>query len=304
MTEAESEFLLPYTGHCFSLMRDALWFAIESRIEHSQLLSGTADFLAIVDSTLHVVDLKTGAGVMVDPAENDQLLAYAYMAMVASTVITPRVVLTIVQPTDEGKPVKSWETTADVVLAWGTKAEAAIQAALQGASELVPGEHCRWCKAKPVCPKLRGVLDTLPAGLDVRELSPEMTADVLERADLVLQFIDAVRAHGHDLASRGITVPGWTLKPKRATRSWADEDAVLEIARRRKIKIWQDKLMSPAMAEKAHPNLPQELRDQIVAVSSGTNLVKGDPAPAVVLKPEASKTERLRANLNLLKYRR
>ena len=40
--------------------------------------------------------------------------------------------------------------------------------------------------------------------------------------------------------------------------------------------------MSPAMAEKAHPNLPPEITSHIVAISTGTNLVRDDnPSPRV-----------------------
>ena len=47
-------------------------------------------------------------------------------------------------------------------------------------------------------------MSTMPVGMGAAELGALATAEVLDRADLVLQFIDAVRAHGHDLASRGI----------------------------------------------------------------------------------------------------
>jgi len=98
------------------------------------------------------------------------------------------------------------------------------------------------------------------------------------------------------------------LKPKRATRQWVDEDKVLEIARRRRIKIWQDKLMSPAMAEKAHADLPEELTSLIVAVSSGSNLVKSKgpktQAPLVALESEAKPMDKLMANFALMKHRR
>lgn len=313
LQKGDAEALAQYVMHCSSLKRDAVWHSIEERINHSPVLYGTADFRCITPGEghgrrkLHIVDLKTGQGVMVEPEENSQLLIYAYMTLVEiAGVLQPdnTVALTIVQPPDTAKPVKTWETTVEYVLKFGKKAEDAIAAILAGKSDLVAGEHCRWCKAKPVCPKLRGVLAELPAGLHVAELTPAQAADVLERADLVLQFIDAVRAHAHDLASRGITVPGWVLKPKRATRQWADEDKVLEIARKRKIKIWQDKLMSPAMAEKAHPSLPAELQELIVAVSSGTNLVRGNPVLREAPPPDAPKVERLMANFETLKYRK
>jgi hypothetical protein len=311
---ADHAFLLPYLGHAAKVLKaykkSGGVVRIEERVEHSDLLFGTPDLIAIDDEWLEVVDLKTGAGIMVEPEENDQLLAYAYMVLLKrkrfDLPMPKGVTLTIVQPPDEAKPVKSWETTSTFVLAWGVKAEAAIRAALAGSFDLVPGEHCRFCKAKPVCPKLMGhVVEALP--VVVRELRPERLAGWLDKADLMQQWLDSLREVAHDLASSGHPIPGYELKPKRATRQWVDEDKVLEIARRRRIKIWQDKLMSPAMAEKAHKNMPEELTACIVAVSSGSNLVKskGNPqAPLVALKSEAEPMAPLMANLALLKHRR
>ena len=295
------EFLRPYLEHCQVLMRRTMtegWMA-ETKVHHSALLSGTADFMAWGDGTFDVVDLKTGQGIEVDPAENKQLMTYAGMAAAKMPGVwkdIKRVRLTIVQPPAQ-VPVKTWETTTQRIEQHMGEVEVAISRSLEPAQVPVPGEHCRWCKAKTVCPKLSGAVDALPVSMAVAELSPEKTADILDRADLVMQFIDAVRAHGHDLAQRGVAVPGWTLKPKRATRQWADEEKVLEIARRRKIKIWQDKLMSPAMAEKAHPNLPAELREQIVAVSSGTNLVRGSSAARESIAPSGPSLEGALKNL-------
>jgi Protein of unknown function (DUF2800) len=292
-------------------MKAAEWYDIEETIKHSPLLFGTPDFIALVRDTLHVVDLKTGAGVMVSPVENDQALAYAYMALArckhVGAPLPANVVLTIVQPTDEDEPVKHWQTTTANVWAWGAHAEQVMADTVAGnAHEYVPGEHCRWCKAKPVCPKLRGAMVGLPASLQPAELSPVMTADVLDRADLVLQFIDAVRAHGHDLASRGVHVPGWTLKPKRAMRTWADAEQTLKWARRNRYmtEMTEARLLSPAQVEKKDKALYDRIDDQVVSVSSGTNLVRGNSPVPVALPEGASKTERLMANFETLKYRK
>ena len=59
--------------------------------------------------------------------------------------------------------------------------------------------------------------------------------------------------------------------------------------------------MSPAMAEKAHPNMPEELTKQIVAVSSGSNLVRGE-ATHVIAAPDAPPMAKLVANLQLKKF--
>ncbi len=290
---------------------------VETRLEHSALLFGTPDLRVVDGEWLEIVDLKTGAGIMVEPEENDQLLCYAYMALKALYTPKPgmkhpgkyKVRLTIVQPPDEEDPIKSWDTTSDHVMAWGVKAEEAIQTAIGGSFDLVPGEHCRWCKAKPVCPKLMGhVTEALP--IVVRELRPERLAGWLDKADLMQQWLDALREVAHELASHGHPIPGYELKPKRATRSWADDDKAAEIARRKRLRIFQPlKIMSPAMAEKAHPNLPEELTTLIVAVSSGSNLVKSKGKPqALQVAPEPgtepSKMAKIQANNALMKLRR
>jgi hypothetical protein len=188
---------------------------------------------------------------------------------------------------------------------------AAIQAALEGSFHLEPGDHCRFCKAKPVCPKLMGhVVEALP--VVVRELRSDNIAGWLDKADLMQQWLDSLREVAHDLACAGHPIPGYELKPKRITRSWADEEKAAAIARSKRLRIFQPlKIMSPAMAEKAHPNLPEELTSQIVAVSSGANLVKskGKPqAPRVAMEseanPEQAKLKSVMGNLALLKYRR
>jgi hypothetical protein len=308
MSGEDFAFLRPYLDYCMALKPRCNRYEIEQRQEFSQLLFGTPDFVGIGPDWLQIVDLKTGAGIMVEPEENDQLLCYAFMVLNARKGWAPREVrLTIVQPTDEDRPVKTWVTTAKHVMEWGVRAQAAMQAAIEGSFQLEPGDHCRFCKAKPVCPKLMGhVTESLP--VVVRELRPDRLAYWLDKADLMQQWLDSLREVAHDLACSGHPIPGYELKPKRATRSWSDEDKVLEIARKRKIKIWQDKLMSPAMAEKAHPKLPEELTSLIVAVSSGSNLVKSKgpkpQAPIVALESEAQPMAKLMANFSLLKHRR
>ena len=308
----DNAFLEPYLIHCEILKQCSNRWVVEERQEYSNLLFGTPDFVALGPDWLEVVDLKTGAGIMVEPEENDQLLCYAFMVLNDRPTWRPKKVrLTIVQPTDEDKPVKTWETTSAKVMHWGSRAKAAIQAAIEGSVQLEPGDHCRFCKAKPVCPKLMGhVVEALP--VVVRELRPDRLGYWLEKADLMQQWLDSLREVAHDLACSGHPIPGWELKPKRATRSWADEEKVAELARSKRLKIFQPrKLMSPAMAEKAHPNLPEELTSQIVAVSSGANLVKSKGKPQALpvameseANPEQAKLKSVMGNLALLKYRR
>lgn len=320
-------FLKPYLDHATRLMLGGTtthqW--VERTFYHpsmSDLLFGTADLVTVTREWIDVVDLKTGAGIAVSPVENEQLLTYAGMvyptlakARTHAAKLPKKVRLTIVQPPDAEHPVKTWETTNGRVLEHMAQVEEAIRKAIQGATELRPGEWCRFCRAKAACPALRGeVIEALGAAETPAMMPRASLAQWLDRADRLMVWMDALKEYAHQYASEMLAqgregIPGWELKPKRATRQWDDEEAVIAIARRRKIKIWQDKLLSPAMAEKAHPSLPEELRDHIVAVSSGTNLVRSkpgsEPMKAVeVLKSEAPPMEKLMANMQLLKYRR
>jgi hypothetical protein len=299
-------FLKPYLKYVQGLMAEADDWHIEQPLAYNVLLFGTPDFICRTGPWMEVVDLKAGFGILVSPEENDQLMCYAWLAMLGDDRPYPeRVKLTVVQPACEDEPVKSWDCPVERVLEWGREAQAAIKAAVDGSTDLQPGSWCRFCKARPVCPKLRGlVLGSLP--VVVAELMPDQLAYWLDRAELLEQWLNALREFAHLTASNGIDVPGWALKPKRATRSWDSEEEVLKIARRRKIRIFQDKLLSPAMAERVHSPLPEELREHIVAVSSGSNLVKAAIAPPLPMAPpsDADRMEKLMANIELLKYRR
>jgi Protein of unknown function (DUF2800) len=313
LSREDADMLQPYLEYAMRRMKtcSAVW--IEQWLQRSVLLYGTPDLLLEFagEDLLEVVDLKTGAGILVDPEENEQLLTYAFLALEHLHGLGRRLAkvrLTIVQPPDEGNVVKSWDTTSEHVREHGARCEAAIDAALAGSSELVPGSWCRFCKAKPICPRLRGevieALSTMPLSL-----TPVTIGNWLDRVERLDEFTKAVRELGHKIASEALAtghpgIPGWGLKPKRATRSWDDEEEVLKIARRRKIKIYQDKMLSPAMAEKAHPNLPEELRARIVAVSSGTNLVRVANAPTAPVAKSDTKMDRLMANFELMKHRR
>ena len=315
---ADLDFLRPYLDYATARMALADAYSVEETVHHSDMLFGTPDLLLLFrrDDLLEVVDLKCGAGILVDPMDNEQMLTYAYMTLAKILRDTGKhpahVRLTVAQPPDTEDQIKIWDTTAARVFEHGVRAEAAIAAALAGGADIVAGDWCRFCKAKTYCPVLRGeVVEALGAAGMPKGMTLQTVALWLDRADRLDEWITALRETAHKAASECVAlgkpgVPGYVLKPKRATRVWTSEEDVLIFARRRRIKIWQDKLMSPAMAEKAHPNMPQELKDMIVAVSSGTNLVKCPPGEAPALpeqKPEATKIERLMANFELAKYR-
>lgn len=278
-----------YCTFALNLHDQSRMFLLEAKLVYHAMLYGTADLLALShDGTvLHIADLKTGAGILVQPEENDQMLSYAFMALNSLlTKIAPKiktVQLTIAQPFEGQPSVRTWQTTVQRVQEHGAALLGAMESALAGGAPLAAGKHCRFCPAKAGCPELLGMAVELRGESNRIVHAPEQLGRVLDMAEQVETFIAAVRAKGHEMASRGVTIPGWTLKAKRASRVWSDEAQAAAIARAKRLRIFQPrKLMSPAMAEKAHANLPEEMRDLIVSVSSGTNLVRDSSVPAPV----------------------
>lgn len=299
LSSEDTAIISPYIAHALTLQKTATAFYVEHEVHHPSHpgVYGTADLLAMNGTVLHVTDLKTGTGVQVAPEDNEQLLTYAWLALWGFPS-AEQVCLTIVQPDYEGvSQVKEWRCTRARVEEHGVKLVEAMRVALTPDAPLVPGEHCRWCKVKPSCPALTGMARNALAVPALANLSPIQMSEWLGRADLLMTFIDGLRETAHQALRDGYKIPGYMLKPKRAMRQWAEEDVVLAYAREKKIRIFQSpKLMSPAMAEKAYPQgLPEPIKSQIVSVSSGTNVVRGD-AP---VEAEAPRTlQGALANLN------
>lgn len=310
-----------YVDHCNALMDEAYECKIEEHVSLKHLGvegldGGTGDFLAYHPTTrvLHVVDYKHGRGVAVDPQENPQLLSYAIGALKRyHNIGVSKLVLTVVQPRAGGAPVKTWEANAADLLDFQeelvTAAERVREASARfpgadalffgwGEEFLSAGDHCKFCKAAPVCPARRdhalagaqaefdalGELTTPPAA----SLTPERLAAALAEVDQVEEWCKRVREHAHAEATRGRVPPGWKLVAKRATRKWKDEDeakARLEVLG---IEPYQEpKLKTPAQAEKDFPGKNKNERaaamEPLVSKeSSGTVLApESDPRPAV-----------------------
>lgn len=213
---------------------------VETRIENAALgtsFGGTCDAYARTTDCLHVFDFKYGAGVAVEVEDNPQMQYYAY-GLIKTLGVAPEtdVCLHIVQPRDPtGTPVRAMFTTAANILHWGdNELLPAMWAVDKPEAPLHLGEHCRWCPAKLICPKMRDnfeVFDTLathdPKGL---ELSEEGLASLYACIPAVETFIRAIKDEVLKRAMAGSPIPGTKLVAGRADRVWKDgaEAAALE----------------------------------------------------------------------------
>lgn len=265
-------------------------YATETKVGFGDFLPGvfgSTDLLGRIGRRAFILDWKFGSGVAVDAADNPQLMFYAAAAMRTPEVQwvfdeCDEVECIIVQPPS----VKRWVTTTKRIKLFEQELAMAVKISQMPDAPLNSGEHCRWCAAKPTCPKMTGLAErALHAQIDI--LNVAQIAEYLKKADMLEQWIADVRGLAHQVLDAGKPVPGFKLVAKRAIRQWADEDQALVAMMNEGIsedELTQVKVISPAQAEKVLKKHGKQLpANQVVAVSSGSTMVEeSDPRPAVL----------------------
>jgi len=264
-------------------------YAVETEVGFGDFLPdvfGSCDLLGRIGNRAIVLDWKFGDGVAVGVEENEQLLFYAAAAMRTPSVAwvfdgATEIECVIVQPPS----VKRWVTTIDRVKIFENNLVASVKESQKKNADLSVGEHCRWCAAKPICPKMTGAVERALQE-QLASLNADMIGGYLKNCDLLEQWITDLRALAHQMLEADKPVPGWKLVNKRAMRQWANEDQADDVLSKviPKDELYVAKMISPAQAEKVLKKLGTQLpNDLVVAVSSGSTLAReDDPRPAVV----------------------
>lgn len=313
VTEEMCDAVQVYVDLVAHLREQLDWSVVEQKFDLSPLkppapMFGTADFAGGKGPLLVVADLKFGRGVTVSAEDNHQLRYYALGAWVdlalrdraaADAVEVVRVY--ICQPRvldEEGEPLV---TSSDIPIAdlraWARMMLDAAKATQEPDAPRVAGDWCKFCKAKVDCPTFRGVAlavaqvefaDIAEAPLSpppVEGLTPEQVSAILSAKGVLEDWLKAVEAKAFADLEEGTAVPGWALKPKRVTRKWSSESAVvawLEDAGAEEEDYTERKLRNPAQIEKlvGKGKIPGEL---VVAESSGLTLCRDTDPKAVPL---------------------
>jgi len=266
-------------------------YEVETRVGFGDLLPGvfgSTDLIGRIGSRALVLDWKFGDGVMVEVEENPQLMFYAAAAMRTKEAQwafegATEIEMVIVQPPE----VRRWVTTPERVAAFELELVQAVKQAMKPDAQLAVGDHCRWCAAKPICPKMTGAVDrALKVQLDNLD-APKISA-YLKNADMLEDWIKDLRALALQMLESGAKLPEYKLVAKRAIRSWSDEEkakVALFAYGLTESEVMETAVVSPAKAEKALKKrkigLPEDL---VVAISSGNTLASvDDPRPEVML---------------------
>jgi hypothetical protein len=278
-------------------------FYLEHRITFPTIAGayGTADLLIRIGNTIHVIDFKFGVGVRVlalypdrdEDVINSQLIYYAAAARHSLRDFfagVESIILTIVQPQStevDAEMVSSVAVTHGELDAFTEVYCDACAQALGPDPRLERGDWCRFCPAKPICPKHTGpLLDFAQLSMLAASAAPNKQAYLQALAD-GLNLVDAIkdlRVALHDQAKaaleHGDSVPGYGLTAGRAERHWRDESAAL--AALQELGLERDDIIAEAMrspkqlelrAKARGLKIPQEL---ISSRRSGTSLVRSE----------------------------
>ena len=264
-------------------------YMVETRVGFGDYLPnvfGSTDLLGRKGRRAIVLDWKFGDGVLVDAENNPQLLFYAAAAMRTPACQwvfegVEEIECIIVQP----PAIRRWVTTPARIKEFEQELLYAVRLSDYPDPPMQTGDHCRWCTAKPICPRMSGAVDRA-LKVQLAALPAEQISFQLQQADMLEDYINDLRALAFKMLENGRPVPGYKLVAKQARRQWVDKA---------KIEAWVDAnnikdayepvtIKSPKQLEltlkKAKIEFPA---DMVVSVSSGDTLVpESDPRPAVL----------------------
>jgi len=318
-----------YVDYVRSGVADGATLWIEEKFSLSPLkppfeAGGTADaVLHFPESrSLEVVDLKAGRGVIVEVENNKQLRTYALGALLRHDDLpVDSVTVTIVQPRAPHKSGRTRSETFSAIdlMEWTAELLAAMRRANDAKFNrptmhsvvwereyLSAGQHCQFCKAAGLCPKLRQkALDEARVWFDdldqprqnsPRDLDPGELAKVLDMADMIGEWLNAVRKYATSLAESGVEIPNYQLAEKIGNRKWtASEAQIIATLDAEGVDPYAPrKVVSPAQAEKALGAKRKALIvDMVERPVTGRNLVRADKSSRPAAKPTADMFEAL-----------
>lgn len=188
---------------------------------------GSVDVTLVSDKTIHIIDLKYGAGVKVTADHNEQMMLYALGTLKAaeSQNIT-NIRMTIAQVRLDH--YDTFEMSKGELLDWAEKVlKPAAKAAIQGKGKQVIGSWCGFCPVKAQC---RAQRDAVLADFEEKPepllLSDEEVVDLIGKIDTYKSWIESVNKYVYDRAIQGHKWEGYKLVAGRSSRVITDEAKV------------------------------------------------------------------------------
>ncbi|QQB47700.1 DUF2800 domain-containing protein [Corynebacterium glucuronolyticum] len=271
---------------------------LEQRLDFSKWVPegfGTGDAVIIADDTIHVIDLKYGAGVLVDVEENPQLSLYGLGAIgtFGDLYDLEKVKLTIYQPRRGN--IGTWETTVDALLDWGESiVKPAADLAIKGEGDYQAGDWCQFCRIRATC-TARAEENLALARYEfapAAELTDEQLAEIMQQIPKFKKWAaDVERYMTAQAVDHGRTYPGLKVVAGRAIRKYIDEQKVADAAIEAGYPdVFDKKLIGiTAMERYLGKKTFQEVLGELVHKPAGKPMLvpESDKRPAIKIGAEA-----------------
>jgi|APSaa5957512535_1039671.scaffolds.fasta_scaffold03921_11 hypothetical protein len=272
---------------------DIKYFTVEKQLDLSPLakskllkginpydIGGTMDFIAVgaglYEGTLIVNDYKNGSGVVVEVADNPQLLTYAVCAYLEyrqrEDIDTVEVGITQPNAYHEHGAIRYESYSVKELMEWFENTLLVnIRKALEPTPQFNPSEGaCHWCNGKHKCKAAydhvcdsalaefsdqltgEGDMVTKVTFPDINTLKPEDIERLLINADLIGEYVKSVKEYAHAKAEAGEPITDqFKLVKKRSLRKYKGNEASLRKMLKRLHIANVDYLTQPAMKSPA-----------------------------------------------------
>ena len=235
---------LDYISKIYMQYPSKPYITVERKLDLSRYAPegfGTADCIIICGNTMHVIDFKYGKGVPVEAEDNPQLKLYGLGSLEEYRLFydIKNIMLTIFQPRADGETAKEWNIERDKLVDWGIfKVKPAAIAAFNGEGDYVPGDWCRFCRAKAKCRARAGANTALEdfAGINAPSKTesgvfpkpPLLTDDevgtVLKKAIDLEKWASDLKDYALSAVLEGKKIPGWKAVEGRSRRTFDDTE--------------------------------------------------------------------------------
>lgn len=231
-----TEFYLEYIKQQAMQTNVNPFITVEKKVDYSHVAPegfGTADCIMITGNTLHIIDFKYGKGVKVEAEHNPQMMLYALGAIKEYGIFynIQNVKMSIVQPRIDN--ISEWECTVQFLNGWAeTEVKPPAQKAFMGLGEFVPGEHCKFCRARKEC-KARAE-KFVPVIQNIKTVNPDLLTNtdissILKEAVGLEDFLKDIKAGALDKILQGQDIPGWKAVEGKSNRVITDVDKAFEV---------------------------------------------------------------------------
>ena len=255
---------------------------------------GTVDFCAIDGAHMTVVDFKYGAGITVEVVDNPQTRYYAYGMLLHPDAKDVKFVRRVIcQPRIPWHPmgtVRAETDTADFLRQWAKETLVPAMLRTERVNDLKPGEWCRFCPAKLVCPALTAayramaVADPASAGTMTDE-QLDMERGLVIAVDM---YKKAVNTEMLSRALKGRVFDSMKVvqqKVDRVFKEGAEERLAAEFGDK---AYSQPKLLSPAQMEKVGPGAVELVKTWAYKPAAGFTLAPRSDSRAEIKMQSAA----------------